>query len=197
MEKNKNIELNYIDIPKVFYAEKSNNLFSKCIMCDKNLLEENTFYHIEKSLKKNLKSGQTELIFEYALCINCQQKIAEEFSKETIERIKMYYDLYVDFKKRYEELTKDKIIDVNSWISNCIFTKKPISELNEYHIGALCVGKKLILDALPFAVSWDAINEMESLYSKKTKDALDGFKDLIMPPEIREKIPDGSRVILI
>ena len=188
---------NIIEIPKIFYSSKTGGKFNTCIMCNNPLLEGSTQYHIEKSFKKNLKTGEFELIFEYALCINCQQKLAEEFSIETMERIKMYYDLYIDFDKRYQELTKDKIIDVNNWISHCVFTKKTIADLDEYHIGALCNGSYLILDALPFAISWDVINEMESLYSKKTKDVLDGFEDLILPPDIREKIPDGGRVVLV
>ena len=166
-------------------------------MCNNNLLSSNIGYHIEKSFNKNLQTGKFELFFEYALCFNCQQNLAQEFSKETTERIKMYYDLYIDFDKRYEDLTKNNEIDINNWISHCIFTKKPITKIDEYHIGGYCYGNDFVVGALPFAISWQAINEMESLYSKKTKDILNGFEALILPPDIREKVPDGGRVILV
>ena len=41
-----------------------------------------------------------------------------------------------------------------------------------------------------------AINEMQDLISKKTKDFLDGFKDKIIPPEIRDKVPDDFLILM-
>ena len=109
----------------------------------------------------------------------------------------MYYQLYVDFNKRSEEISsKEDGKSLNSWISKCIITGKAIEQEQEFTIGGLLYQNRLFLDAMPFALSEKAIYEMQEVLSKKTKEFLDGFQNDIFPPEIREKLPDGRLILL-
>ena len=66
-----------------------------------------------------------------------------------------------------------------------------VNEMNEYQIAGQFYKKKMIVfDAFPFAVGETAINEIQEMLSEKTRDFSDKFKDLILPPDVREKIPN-------
>ena len=186
-------DLPTIEIPEIFFSEKTGGLFYKCNMCDSQLSDS---YIIEKSYKRVKKNAKAELIFEYALCHKCQENLKSELSEKSIQNIHMYYQLYVDFEKRTEKLLSDNNKNPEDWISNCIITGKPIDEEEEFTVGAMFYDHKLVLDAMPFALSAKAIYEMQEILSKKTKEFLDGFQNEIFPPEIREKLPDGRLILL-
>ncbi len=188
-------DLPTIEIPEKFYSEKTGGLFSECSLCE-NPLAEGDSYVIEKSYKRVKKNAKPELIFEYALCHRCQENLKSELSEKSIQNINMYYKLYVDFEKRTEKIMSNSNKSVDIWISNCIITGTPIEEEEEFTIGGLFYNHKLVLDAMPFALSSKAIYEMQEILSKKTKEFLDGFQNEIFPPEIREKLPDGRLILL-
>lgn len=187
-------DLPSIEVPEVFYSETTGKAFKKCSLCDEVFFHESS-YIVEKSFKRD-NAGNAELIFEYALCGNCQNNLKSELSEKSLKNIEMYYKLYVDFEKRSTELMSKTDSNMENWISKCIITGKPISEEKEYTIGGLFYMNKLVLDAMPMALSEKAIYEMQEVLSKKTKDFLDGFQNEIFPPEIREKLPDGRLILL-
>ena len=184
-----------IEIPEIFYSGKTKQPFSCCSRCG-HIFDYADAYVVEKAYKKNMVSGKHELIFEYAICANCQESIRTEISKESLQNIDMYYKLYVDFEKRNEELLLNGTHNIDEWISNCIFTGNSIKDEEEYTIGAFIMNNELILKNLPMAIGAKAMMEMQEILSKKTKDFLDGFQKEIFPPDVREKIPDGSLIIL-
>lgn len=184
-----------IEVPKVFFSEKTELPFKKCSMCG-NVLNEFELHFVEKAFKKPINSKKHELIFEYALCSNCLESTREELSKESRKNIEMYFKLYVDLAERNKKLLSKAHIDLHSWIGNCIITGKPVSEEKEYLIGGAFLGKRLILDVMPYAISEKVMFEIQELLSKKTKDFLDGFQKKVFPPDVRERVPDGSLIIL-
>lgn len=185
-----------VDIPKEFYSSKSKQPIEKCVMCEKEVLTDHEPYIIEKAFKNNEITKETELIFEYALCTDCQQNTTSELSKESLNNIKMYYDLYVNFEERQAKLQDIDNFKLEDWINKCIVTGKPLSEYKEFQYGGLFLRNQLLLANIPFAVGEKAINEMQELISKKTRDYLDGFKDKIIPPEVRDKIPDDFLILM-
>ncbi|MCF6242621.1 MAG: hypothetical protein L3J74_14905 [Bacteroidales bacterium] len=164
-----------IEVPKVFFSEKTNRPFNKCSMCG-NLLNEFELHFVEKAFGKSINSKEHELIFEYALCSECLESTREELSEESKNNIEMYFKLYVDVAERNKKLLSKNHIDLNSWIGKCIITGKPVSEEKEYVIGGAILGNRLILNVMPYAVSEKAMFEIQELLSKKTKDFLDGFQ---------------------
>ena len=188
-------DLPSIEIPPEFYSDKTGLKFAECSMCNHIFIEGDS-YIIEKSFKRNKKTDKAELIFEYSLCHKCQENLKTELSEKSIQNIHMYYQLYVDFKKRSENILKADNKNLNNWISKCIITGKNIVDEKEFTIGGLFYDNKLVLDAMPFAISEKAIYEMQEILSKETKEFLDGFKNEIFPPKIREKIPNGRLILL-
>lgn len=187
-----------IDIPELFYSEKTTEPFSECSLCGKILAAEDT-YIIEKSFKRNKSTKQHELIYEYALCSNCQENMRTELSQESLKNIEMYYKLYVDFEKRYADIMESRAVtdlNVDDWVSRCLITNKELAQEDEYTIGAQIHNGLLVFGAMPFALGKKAIYEMQEILSKTTKDILDGFQNEIFPPETREKLPDGRLILL-
>ncbi len=185
-----------IEIPEIFYSSKDKTPIKQCVMCGELLISGNQPYIIEKAFKKNILTKKDELIFEYALCYACQKKASSELSKESLSNIKMYFDLYVDFEKRQQELAKPDNFKFAECISNCIITNKPISEYNEYQIGGYFFRNQLLMNNLPFAIGEKAMKELQEIISKKTRDSLDGFKDKILPIDIRDKVPDDFLILI-
>ncbi len=193
MEEN-NFSKNFktVDIPKVFKTFVSEEYFRNCISCDKYLLDDDTEYVIEKVLNE----GYAEV--EYAMCMECVDKMREKFSEESLQRIDEYFQSRFDFfGKRYNLFTNQNPI-VDDYISKCIVNEKSIDELDEYQIFAHCRGKKLVLSVFPYMISHDVAEEVQELLSAKTKDELDNFtnKHFGLPPELREIIK-SKKLILI
>jgi len=184
-----------VEIPAEFYSEITHAPFEKCSLCDKVFGKEE-IYVVEKSFKRSKAQAEPELIFEYALCGDCQENLRAELSEKSLKNIAMYYQLYVDFGKRAKELLANKEKDLSKWISNCIITGKPIANEKEFTIGGMCYNGRMFFDTMPFALGEKAVYEMQEVLSKKTKDILDGFQKDIFPPEIREKLPDGRLILL-
>jgi len=184
------------EIPDEFYSSKNNKPIESCVMCGKELLTDHEPYIIEKAFKNNEITKETELIFEYALCSQCQQNTASELSKESLNNIKMYYELYVNFEERQAELEDIEDFKLSEWINKCIITGKPLSKYKEFQYGGMFLRNQMLLGNLPFAVGEKAINEMQELISEKTRDFLDGFKDKIIPPEVRDKVPDDFLILM-
>ncbi len=185
-----------VDIPEEFYSSKSNKPIDECILCGKELLTNFEPYIIEKAFKNDQITKKTELIFEYAMCSHCQQNTASELSKESLKNIKMYYELYVNFEERQAKLQETKNFQISDWLDKCIITGKPLSEYKEFQYGGMFLRNQLLLGNIPFAVGEKAINEMQELISKKTRDYLDGFKDKIIPPSVRDKVPDDFLILM-
>ena len=185
--KNKKMQNLQSDIPKIFYAGKTGEKHEICIMCDDLILEYEHGYIIEKAFKRNEKTNQFDVIFEYALCTECQQSLSKEMSEKSMRNIQKYFQHY---KSNISGLSSSEI-NINKRLSNCMIKSIDVNEMNEYQIaGQFYKDKMIVFDAFPFAVGETAINEIQEMLSKKTKDFSDKFKDLILPPDVREKIPD-------
>ena len=185
-----------VDIPEIFYASLDKKPIAHCSMCGKLLLSANEPYLIEKAFKKNLKTKNDDLVFEYALCLNCQQNALLELSKESRANIKMYFDLYVDFEKRQKVLANQENFKFTNCIKDCIITNKPIKEYGEYQIGGYFYDDQMLLASPPYAIGEKAMDEIQEVISKKTRDFLDGFKDKVIPPEVRDKVPDDFLILI-
>jgi hypothetical protein len=186
-----------IPLPDDFLSSKNNKPMGYCMFCGKDLLTDNSPYLIEKAFqRRNMNSKKFELVFEYALCSACQQNTASELSEESLKRIKMYYELYVDFNKRQEKFENIDNYKFSALISDCIITKKPIEEYNSYQIGGMAFQNRLLLGNLPFAVGEKAIDEIQELISKKTRDFLDRFKEKVIPPGVTNKVPDDFLILI-
>lgn len=175
----------YIPIPKQFWSFANEGPFEKCTMCEKPLRDDGTLYLIEKAYK------QSEVVFEYAMCIDCHLGLREELSAQSLRLIDHFFDEHVDLVERRNKLIESYDEEIAPWLSRCLITGKPAEKCEEYQIMTLCDGEDLLFTYIPCLLSGEAMEAIQGLLSKKTKDQLDGFVDefLGIPPEAKNPTP--------
>ena len=161
----------YIPIPKEFWSFAEDRPFEHCMVCNKPLLEDGRLYLIEKAYKKS------EVVFEYA--------------QQSLRLIDHYFDEHVDLVKRRKGLIESYDEEISPWLSHCLITGKPASECEEYQIMTLCDGEDLLFTYIPCLISGKAMETIQGILSKKTRDRLDGFVEefLGLPPEAKNPTP--------
>lgn len=184
------------EIPAIFKRHATGEYFENCISCDTHLLTSGAPYIIEKAVKKYPGYKATDVIFEYAMCMECVAKMRQELSLESLQRIQQYFEKKAHFHERMENL--EGCNNPQQWLSRCIITGKPIHMLNEYQLFAYCDGKHLQLAGMPYMISGEAADEMVNLLSSKTLGEINRFIDenFGLPPELKKPIKDQP-VILI
>jgi hypothetical protein len=177
------------EIPSIFYSDLTAEPFKHCFQCDRELLNSGVSYIIEKAFKQLLPHQTKSTIFEYAMCLNCYEKIRHSFSAKSIENMQLFFGQRIDFEKRSESIAgKKDHFNVDHWISNCLVSDSPISELKEFQIACHCIGKNIIYDQFPYMISGEVMDEVIELISNQTQGEMDGFKDRLNrpSPEIEE-----------
>jgi hypothetical protein len=175
-----------IPIPPDLYATDTGKPLDRCLMCDTFLLEEGKPYMIEKSIKQHPELDFRETIFEYAMCMDCAVKMNDSLSVESRQRIGDYFATHANLSERRETFVKDNTFELQPWVSRCIIKDTPISEAREYQLVVQCEGKNLLFTYMPFALSFDAMEEMTSLMSAQSLGEMDDFigKYFTGPPEV-------------
>lgn len=186
-----------IEIPKEFYSFSTGARFDRCIECDKNLLEGEQEYFIEKAIKQYEGFSAHDVIFEYAICLACAERMRKSMSVESMKSIELYFSQNLDFGRRMK-LIQDNIDNPIAWMDECLLKGTQKNTINEYQIYAHCKGNHLDTSQMPYMVSGAALEEISSLLSNETLDELDGFsqKHFGPPPELANPTP-FRRVVLI
>lgn len=179
-------------INNIFLSDKTGKFPEKCVFCDDNILEYEQGYVIEKAFKFNDKTKTFKTIFEYALCAECIQRLSSEMSKESSEKVQNYLS---SFKSNLNQ-NVDNEKGVEERLNTCMVKNNSIKNSKEYQIaGYFLKNEMLVSDVFPYAIGDEAIEEIQNLISEKTRDFSDKFKDLILPPDVREKFPKDRIVI--
>lgn len=175
----------YVPIPKTFWSFASEAPFERCTVCEKRLLEDGTLYLIEKAFSRS------EVVFEYAICVPCHLGLRDELSRQSLRLIDHYFDEHVNLSERRERLLETYSGDVDPWLDSCLITGKPATELNEYQIMTLCDGSDMLFTYIPCLISGEAMEGIQNILSKKTRETLDSFVDefLGIPPEAKSPTP--------
>lgn len=188
----------YIEIPKQFYSTVTEKPFSNCLSCDKYLLQSHTPYVIEKAVKQYSEYKTTDVIFEYAMCMDCYQNIHATMSASSKEKIEQYFSDNVDLIERRKLLLEKEELSVNHWTSSCIIKGTHIKDLNEYQIACQCDGEYLLFTNMPFIIGNAALNEMMQLLSNQTIGEIRGFYDKFFSPDPDlKKLFDEPKFVLL
>ena len=180
--------MKYVEIPEIFNSTATGKPFTTCADCDRDLIGNDLDYFIEKVVKHFPEYETNDIILEYAICLECHQKIRLSLSEKSIARVENYFSENVDIYKRMRALTGSETLDIKNWISHCMIKDIPKTELREYEIVGHFKGDRMTLSYLPGIISLQSMEEISELLSKKTKDELDGYMDRFtdIPPEFRE-----------
>ncbi|MBR9917878.1 hypothetical protein GYB29_09405 [bacterium] len=177
-------------LPEFLYCYDTNEPFSNCLVCDRKL-DENVDYAIEKVFKQNRNMANSEIIYEYAICMECAASMQNELSKESIASIQALFEAHgLNAMMKLEYLHNTKKYDIQAWIERCSFTGKETRLCSEYSVSALIEKGKLVYEHAPLVISDDFMELIQESLSKSTKDYLDGFRDeyFDLPPDIKDII---------
>ena len=184
-------------IPSVFYSFDTKRQFERCIECDRYLLDGSTEYFIEKAIKNYDGFTATDVIFEYALCLPCAERLRQKMSKESFRKLESYFAQNIDFNKRMS-LMQNHPYEPEFWLNECMISGKKRGELKEYQLFAHCKGNHLVMSQMPYVISGETLEALSDLLSDETLDELDDFsrRHFGPPPELQEDLPI-RRVVMI
>ncbi len=187
-----------IPVPVTFYPDGSDKPFCNCKMCDKELLNSEEPYLIEKAFGQDVKTGERTVVFELAYCMACLQEVHATLSEESKEKIQIYFVENTDLEKRDAELKKYELFDADIWLHSCIVKNKSIDDVKEFQIYALCHGEDLLFHHAPYMVCGEAVDEIADLLSNKSLDILnDLMADIIdLPPEYSELFKTRTPILI-
>jgi hypothetical protein len=178
----------YIPVPEIFHSYTSGKPFKRCISCEKNLLENGTQYIIEKAIRQYPGFGASDVIYEYAMCLGCTEVMRNALSMDSLKVIEDYLGSRVNLVERRKRLLAQSGKNIQAWLSHCLISGTPMKDSVEYQIYAHCDGGDLLFTYLPYMISSDAVQDLDSLISSETKDVLGDFIDnhFGLPPQYKE-----------
>ena len=169
-------------IPKDFLEFETGEHFKRCIQCECDLLEEGTRYIIERSIRRYPGMKASDVVYEYAMCLECVVRQKEEMSSESLQNLESYFLNNMSMEKMKNSYDLDKST------GSCAVYGTGFNEMSEYVSQATCNGKHLDPMMNLMVLGERAMGEMEELISQKTRDEMDDFIDQHFsgPPEWRE-----------
>ncbi len=190
MDDNRTSELH--PIPKEFYSFETGVPFSNCLECDSHLMNGQP-YLIEKAYKNHIEYNVKDTVFDYALCMNCAERLKDEMSKESVKSLTRFFSERINFGDHVARLHQSPIENIQS----CMITGKNLDDCHEYQIYAYCVNDTVSSDMPPYMVSGEVMEEILPLLSKQTKDDLNGFFNKHFAPDPSLMEPIGPKFVLI
>ena len=185
-----NLEPEGLPIPDMFLNSDTKGPIDKCIDCEYPVLEGDRYYMIEKVFKRYVELMTTEVLFEYAICQNCYENMKDSMSQESMQNLSAYMMQNTDFQK-LQKRVEEQPDNPEYWLSHCLIKGTPKEEMKEFQMGACFKGDRLVTSFMPpFMIGDLAMEEMNELLSKETKDEMDGFMDdhFGVPPELRKDL---------
>lgn len=166
-------------IPSDFYSFETNAPFEHCIECNRYLLEDGTEYLIEKAVKNYDGYKAKDVVFDYAICMNCADLMRNEISKESWKNMMKYFQDNMDFSERIAMAKRDPAEN----LKKCMIKKTSKDDCSEYQVFAHCNGKNLTMQNPPYMISGEVIEELLPLLSEKTIDEMNGFFNKHFAPD--------------
>jgi len=173
-------------IPKMF-RDSNGELMSRCLMCERELLSPNCDYLVERTFRVYRNPFREEVIAEYAMCMDCAERMRRTMSRESLERVTAYFRERVNESALRERFLQPDV-RLQDLVARCLITNKSIKKEEHYSLQACCSGKEMVLGVFPYALSGAALEEMNELLSAKTRQVLDDFigRYFSGPPEVAE-----------
>ena len=181
------------DIPKVFYSFETRAPFERCIECEKYLLDDDTEYIIEKAVKNYEGYAAKDVVFDYAICMDCAEQMRKEVSKESWDKMMQYFQENMDIQSRLDR--QGKTPEEN--LRNCMIKKTDVDQCREYQIYAHCRGKQLNMENPPYMISGEVMEELLPLLSNQTIDEMNWFMNKHFSPDPSLMEPTPPSVILL
>lgn len=168
------------EIPPIFYNSETGAPIERCLVCDEYLLSD-ADYIIEKAMVNYPGTGTTDLIWEFAMCMDCMDSVMSEYSKESHQAMNEFFMDNMNLS-RQQILAGQDNFDANDWVNECIITGKTKEECSQFQLCIQCIGGFAVFDRTPFMISDEAMDRVTQLLSNATIDAMNKFRDKHFPP---------------
>lgn len=179
-------------IPSEFYSFETNSPFEHCIECEKYLLEDGTEYLVEKAIRNYDGFTAKDVVFDYAICMDCAETMHKQISTESMNTMMRYFTENMDVEERLAM----KLEGPEQCIRQCMFKKIKSEDCKDYQLIAHCNGMTLSMENPPYLISGQVIEELMPLLSEQTLGEMDGFfhKHFSPDPSFFEPTP---RLLLV
>jgi hypothetical protein len=177
-------------IPEIFHSYVAESPFTRCLECDKDLMNGEP-YVIEKAYKQHIEYGVKDVVFDYALCMPCVEKLRKQMSQESIETVNRFFMERMDPVKSQQKL----VMSPDENIEECMLSGENLKDCQEYQIYAYCVMDKLSYEMPPYMISGKVMDELLPLLSQKSTDELNGFLNKHFSPDPSLMEPVGPRFV--
>lgn len=167
------------NIPKEFFSFETEAPFERCIECDKYLLDDETEYLVEKAIKNYEGYKAKDVIFDFAICMDCMHERSKEISQESAAKISEYFQNNIDLEKRLA-LSEE---NPESGLDKCMIKGTDVNACTEYQICGYFKGKKMNMQNPPYLISGEVMEELMPLLSDKTIDEMNGFFNRHFSPD--------------
>jgi len=166
-------------IPSLFFNTVKDLPFSNCSKCNRFLLDESVEYMIEKVLVPN------DVLYEFAICSKCIISLQQEISKESLHNMQQFSEK--ELNNSIQTINHLVNEDYNT-IKKKLSIQTPKLSYENCNIMAFFKGTNLMEGYPAVCVSTQALENMQEILSKKTKDSFDDFMDFIgdVPPGLEE-----------
>lgn len=181
-------------IPGEFYSFSTNSPFVQCIECECNLTDKD--YMIEKAIKKYPGYKAFDVVFEYAICMECAVKLRNCMSEASLKSLSEYMENNINQQQResMEQFFPDQI---DKFTERCLVSGIRKNDADEYQIFAHCRGNHLMPDSMPYMISGKIMEEMQRVLSKETLGEMDDFLGRHFGPPALEKDLPYRRTVLV
>ena len=171
--------MNEHPIPPEFYSFETRRLFDHCIECNKYLLDDETEYLIEKAIRNYQGYNASDVMFDYAICLECAEIMRKGISKESWDSMMNYFQTNIDMNKRLR--LSENSPEEN--LTHCMIKETAKEDCSEYQVFAHCKGRKLNMQNPPYMISGAVMEELMPLLSDKTIDEMNGFFNKHFSPD--------------
>ncbi|MEL6538203.1 MAG: hypothetical protein AAFQ98_22480 [Bacteroidota bacterium] len=166
-------------IPKLFHTFDAGAPFKECQVCNRDLIGYDKPYIIEKAIRRYPKFGTEDVVFEYAICMDCAEEQRQQMSTESMFRMEAYW---TERFNPAEHLQHSDSVPLEYLMDRCALTGERRSQMEEYQIAALCQGSSLVPGQPPYIVGGVAMEEIMDLMSNETMDQWNRFRDDFLGP---------------
>lgn len=172
----------FIPIPEELWSFEKGEPMQRCFLCDCDLFEPGTNYLIEKAFKAE------EVLFEYAMCFGCREKLQGELSQQSLKLINNYFEEHVELEKRWMDFLEAYGTDYPRWVERCMVKDKPRFECSEFQVYAWCVDESLVFTGFPYMLSSDCIDDILELLSEESLGVINDFSEKIFGIDLPQDI---------
>jgi hypothetical protein len=153
-------------IPRELHSEYAGRPFRCCTRCGEGLLDYASGYKISKVVK------QGEVIFEYALCYDCMERMVRESSTESMQRLSQFQS--------------ERLRPGVTGTGECALCVNRREDVAEFALVGACIGTGLLESHL---VCEDCMEAMSQLISEKTRSQWNRFVDENFPGVPADFVP--------